>query len=51
MSSGEVAEYVVLEVLVLAAVEEDVGNSLPPLSTRTAGASNGRDSSIEEEVV
>lgn len=35
----------------LAAAEEDVGDSLSPLSTAAAGASDVRNMAIEEEVV
>ena len=51
MSSRQVSEDAVLEVLVLAAVEKDVGDSLSPLSTAAAGASNVWNVSIKEEVV
>ena len=51
MSSGKVGEDAVPEVLVLAAAEEDVGDSLSPLSTAATGARDGGNVSVEEEVV
>ena len=51
MSSGKVGEDALPEVLVLAAAEEDVGDGLSPLSTAAAGACNGGNVSVEEEVV
>jgi hypothetical protein len=51
VSSRKVGEDALPEVLVLAAAEDDVGNSLSPLSTAAAGASDVRNVSIEEKVV
>jgi hypothetical protein len=51
VSSRKVGKDAVPEVLVLAAAEEDVGDSLLPLSAAAAGACNSKNVSIEEEVV
>ena len=49
--SRKVSEDAVLEVLVLATAEEDVGNSLLPLSIAAAGAYNSRNVLVKEEVI
>lgn len=50
MSSTEVAEYLVPEVLERPAVEQDVGDSLSSLPALAAGASNPWNSLGEEKV-
>lgn len=51
MSSREVFEYLVVEVLVDPASEQDVSGSLSSLSTLASCADNLWHSSVEEEVV
>ena len=51
MSSGKVGEDAVPEVLVLAAAEENVDDGLSPLSAAAAGACDGGNVSVEEEVI
>jgi hypothetical protein len=51
VSSGKIGEDAVPEVLVLAAAEENVGDNLSPLSAAATGTCDGRNVSVEEEVV
>lgn len=51
MLSRKVGEDALLEVLVLAAAEDDVGDGLSPLSTAAARASNVQNVLIKEKVV
>jgi hypothetical protein len=49
--SRKVSEDAVLEVLILTAAEENVDNSLLPLSAAVAGAYNSRNVLVKEEVI
>ena len=51
MLSRKVSKDTVLEVLILTTVEENVDNSLSPLSTAVAGACNGGNVLVKEEVI
>lgn len=51
MSSREGAEYLIPEVLMCPAAEEDVSDSLPPLAALATGASDIWHSLAEEKVI